>query len=78
MKRPRLSGICRTFLVIPSKVACRAGALQRRREESLAVFEAILTEIESEMFREACPEQSRRAQHDNAVYVQAGLIPQDK
>jgi hypothetical protein len=59
MKRPRLSGIPSTFLVIPSKV-----------EESLAVFGAILTEIESEMFR--------FAQHDNAVYVQAGLIPRDK
>jgi hypothetical protein len=67
MKRPRPEWNCSTFLVIPSEV-----------EESLALFGAILTEIEPEMFREACPEQSRRAQHDNAPYVQAGLIPRDK
>ena len=47
------------LLVIPSEV-----------EESQAVFGAILTQIESKMFR--------FAQHDNAVYVQAGLILRGK
>jgi hypothetical protein len=77
LKRPRLSGIPGTFLFIPSAKKLALSDVEWV-EESLAVFRAILTETESEMFREACPEQSRRPQHDNAIDVQAGLIPRNE
>jgi len=67
MKRPRLSGIPSMFLVIPSKV-----------EESLAVFGAILTEIESEMFREGCPEEVEGLNMTTPCMFRPGLIPRDK
>jgi hypothetical protein len=55
------------FLVIPSKV-----------EESLAVFGAILAEIESEMFREGCPEEVEGLNMTTPCMFRPGLIPRDK